>query len=374
MAYAALFIATTVPLLFLFLIHTLDLYGTGSRRALLLSFAWGALSVFIAVATYRLLQARLAFLDEDALAFFIAPILEELIKALVLIYLIRRPTFTYFVDGAIYGFAAGIGFAVFENYLYILQNLDMGLGTALGRVLSTNLMHASAGAIVGIALGFARFKRFSGRVLLMLSGLLLSILLHATFNRLVAYSGQSHLFLFAVGVGLCGVSFTALAIRRGLAIERTWISETLGLANRVTPSEASAARRLDRTNKLLAPLDTVFGPRKAKQIEEMLRLQAQLGILRKTQERSRGQPSTARALSLEIERKQQEMETLRHNIGAYTMASLRMLFPGQGDAIWQHIETTLGNQDESRQDARHNLFTLIQNRSHSPDGTSDPEE
>ena len=127
MAYAALFIATTVPLLFLFLIHTLDLYGTGSRRALLLSFAWGALSVFIAVATYRLLQARLAFLDEDALAFFIAPILEELVKALVLIYLIRRPTFTYFVDGAIYGFAAGIGFAVFIPAISLCQ-ISFGLG------------------------------------------------------------------------------------------------------------------------------------------------------------------------------------------------------------------------------------------------------
>jgi RsiW-degrading membrane proteinase PrsW (M82 family) len=362
MAYAALFMATAVPLLFLYLIHTLDLYGTGSTRAIAFSFAWGAASVFMALAIYRLAHDQLGLLSEQALVRYMAPVVEETIKALALLYLIRRPTFTYFIDGAVYGFATGVGFAVFENYLYIFQNLDIGLGTALGRVLSTNLMHASAGAMVGIALGVSRFRRFRGRALFLSGGLSLAILLHAVFNHLVARSAERQLFLFAVGVGLCGVAFTALVIRRGLATEKVWIAETLGLANRITPAESTAARRLEHADSLLDPLRTLFGDRKASQIEELLLLQAQLGILRKTRERSHQRPRTQQAISREIELKQERMEEVRRGIGAYTMASLRALFPVEGNPMWQRLAQQLATPDRTAQPAAENLFALLEAR------------
>ena len=99
-----------------------------------------------------------------------APIVEETLKALILLYLVRRPSFTYFVDGAIYGFAAGMGFAVFENYQYILGSNVPGISVAIGRVLSTNLIHASASALVGIAFGYSRFQRSWKKVLYILAG------------------------------------------------------------------------------------------------------------------------------------------------------------------------------------------------------------
>ncbi|MBK9207159.1 MAG: PrsW family intramembrane metalloprotease [Anaerolineales bacterium] len=37
-----------------------------------------------------------------------APILEEILKSLILIYLVKRAEFNYVVDGAIYGFGAGL--------------------------------------------------------------------------------------------------------------------------------------------------------------------------------------------------------------------------------------------------------------------------
>lgn len=365
----ALLTATAVPFLFLYLVRSLDLYGTGSPRAIALSFSWGAASVFIVLLGYRLIRDPLPLLpmpllDETSVMLFVAPVLEETVKALVLLYLIRRPTFTYFVDGAVYGFAAGIGFAVLENYLYIFQSVEIGLGTALGRVISTNLMHASAGAVVGIALGFSRFRRFRGRAFYLLAGLSLAILLHAAFNRLIAASGESQLFLYAVGVGLCGVAFTALAIRRGLATEKAWISETLGKANRVTPSESAALRRLDHADALLNPLITLFGKQKARQIEALLLLQAQLGILRKTRERSRHRPHTVRQLTREIDRKQASMEAVRRAIGAYTMASLRILFPVEGSPIWQRLEDTLAARSETSASAPESLFTLLESRRH----------
>ena len=370
----ALLIATAAPLVVLYLVLALDLYATGSPRAIALAFSWGAASVFIALCAYRLIRQGVGDLGEAPLFLYIAPILEETLKALVLLYLIRRPTFTYFVDGAVYGFAVGIGFAVFENYLYIFQNIGIESGAALGRVLSTNLMHAGAGAIVGISLGVSRFRRFHRRVFYVIAGLLLAILLHAAFNRLVLESGARPLFLYAVAVGLCSVAFTAFAIRRGLATERAWIAETLGMANGITSSEVSAARRLDQVPALLAPLKALFGDQKAAQIEELLLLQAQLGILRKTRERSQDQPQTTQALSREIDRKQEEMETIRRSIGAYTMASFRLLFPAEGNAIWRQLDQELRARHDRQERSQENVFTLVEKRQQERRQRSEPGE
>lgn len=371
MALVALLTATAVPLLFLFLVRTLDLYGTGSRRAIAVSFFWGAISVLIAFAFYSRAAKRI---DMSSAALNVAPLLEETLKAVVLLYLVRRPGFTYFVDGAIYGFAVGIGFAVFENYLYIFQNLDAGISAALGRVLSTNLMHAGAGAIVGVALGRSRFQRFSGRVLHLFGGLLLAVLLHAAFNHLVTRSGGSALLLYAIAVGLSALAFTALTIRHGLAAEKSWIAETLGRGDRITAAEVSATAHLQSAASLLEPMAQLFGEEKAAQIEGLLRLQAQLGILRKTQVRAQQDPDAYAALSQQIQLKQQEMEDARRAIGAYTMLSLRTLFPQETDPMWQQLQGHLAADVETTAEGeeRASLFTLLERRSTAKQQASQP--
>ena len=374
MAIAALLIATAIPLLFLYLIHTLDLYGTGSSRAIILSFCWGAVSVFIAFAVYQPVHDRLGLFDDVSLLVYFAPFLEETLKTLILLYLVRRPTFTYFVDGAVYGFAVGIGFAVFENYLYVIQNLDMGMGAALGRVLSTNLMHASAGAIVGIALGLSRFRRFSRRAFFLLVGLLLAVLFHAGFNNLLINAGVQSLFLYAAGIGTSGVAFIALVIRRGLAVEKAWISETLGAADRVTAAEAAAVRRLGHADGFLEPLTAIFGAEKAAKIVELLILQAQLGILRKTLDRAQGSVATHNALAKQLARKQEEMEAARRSVGAYTMASLRILFPEEGSPMWQRLEAALRQRPGAQQGTHVNLYSLIDSKSRGRDQRRSTEE
>jgi RsiW-degrading membrane proteinase PrsW (M82 family) len=232
MVIVAVLLATAIPLLFLYAVHTLDLYGSGSARAILLSFFWG----LPAVAVAAFLSTRLS----PGRAVLAVPLLEELLKALVLLYLVRRPSFTYFVDGAVYGFAVGIGFAIFENLLYLYQHPATGLSTAAGRVLSTNLMHAGTSAVVGVALGLARFQRFSRRALFLGAGLTLAVLFHAGFNRLVTAGGGPLLPLYAVLAGLGALAFVALTIRRGLEVQRRWIVEKLGDADRVTAAESDA--------------------------------------------------------------------------------------------------------------------------------------
>src|SRR5262249_37084964 len=154
----AFIISTVVPLVALWIIRTLDLYGTGSFRLVLASFAWGIIAFGLAFGVNRTMLVN-NIVTHDVFVRFSAPIIEEILKSLILLWLVRRPNFTYFVDGAIYGFAAGIGFAIFEDYSYVLDHSTAAMGVAVARVLSTNLMHASASALIGIAIGWARFHK-----------------------------------------------------------------------------------------------------------------------------------------------------------------------------------------------------------------------
>jgi len=53
---------------------------------------------------------------------YISPFIEETLKAIVILILIRLNRIGFLVDAAIFGFAVGAGFAVVEN-MYFLQTL-----------------------------------------------------------------------------------------------------------------------------------------------------------------------------------------------------------------------------------------------------------
>src|SRR5512143_2964854 len=182
----AFVVAALIPLGFLFAVKSLDFYQTGSAKFIIYSGVWGIVAYFLAA------QINPALINHDifstnTLVRFAAPVIEEILKGLILLYLIRHPDFKYFLDGAIYGFAAGIGFAIFENFEYILAHHSTALMLAISRVLSTNLIHATGSALIGIALGLARFNR-SGllRTFYLIAGVGLAIANHAGFNNMVS--------------------------------------------------------------------------------------------------------------------------------------------------------------------------------------------
>jgi RsiW-degrading membrane proteinase PrsW (M82 family) len=344
--FVALLIATAVPLVALYVIHTLDLYRTGEFRFLLLSFVWGIVAFVLAA---RINTATLDYnlVTLETFRRFSAPIIEEILKALILIYLVRRPQFTYFVDGAIYGFAIGIGFAIVENYSYALGNPGAALGVAVGRVLSTNLIHAAASAMMGIALGLARFQRPPARAFLPLAGLLLAMAVHVAFNNLVTRVSSGLLMVYAAGAGFGSAAVIAAAIKRGLAEEKIWIEETLGAADRVTAGEVAVVSRLADLQKVLAPLAERFGAEKAAQIERFLLLQARLGIFRKTLEKLADE-KMAQAVEAEMAKLRLEMDEARRSVGAYCMLYLRHIFPEEASPLWERLEALIEERTAAR--------------------------
>ena len=118
MQILAYLIASLIPLLSLYLIYKLDLYKTGEFTTILICGIAGVVA-FEAAGFVNGTIIRQGWLARMDVIRYAAPVIEEILKGLLLWYLVRRPKFTYFVEGAVYGFAAGIGFAIFENFQYI---------------------------------------------------------------------------------------------------------------------------------------------------------------------------------------------------------------------------------------------------------------
>src|SRR5256714_12559700 len=117
---------------------------------------------------------------------------EEIVKVLVIVAVSwKRRTFADPMDTVVYGAAAGLGFAAYENLAYLVQHADMWRSLAALRSVLTVPFHGALGIIAGayIAMGRARtalcahrhhrdWARTSSRILMLFAPLAL----HAAFD------------------------------------------------------------------------------------------------------------------------------------------------------------------------------------------------
>jgi len=105
------------------------------------------------------------------------------------------------IDYPVYFITCALGFAAFENVLYLLKLFD-GSGTVIGiltgnlRFLGSTLLHAMASAIIGSALGLSYYlNRYRGIYLFI--GIILAIVLHSIFNFFIMKgSGENFISVF----------------------------------------------------------------------------------------------------------------------------------------------------------------------------------
>ncbi|PKN92374.1 MAG: hypothetical protein CVU44_14645 [Chloroflexi bacterium HGW-Chloroflexi-6] len=355
-------IATLIPLVVLYVIFSLDLYQMGTFRNVLVAFLWGIAAFFLARELNGYLYSAQIFTRSEIVR-YAAPVGEEVLKALVLIYLVRRANFTYFVDGAIYGFAAGMGFAIFENYEYIGAS-TVGIGTAIARVISVNLIHASATALVGISLGKSRFSRVWGQLGYTLGGLLLAMFVHGLFNNITDREIPGPILVYSAVIGIAATGIIAFMIFRGLAEQRQWIEEKLGMSDRVTGGEARVVQKLADLGEVLGPLRKQFGDEKAAHVEEFLLLQARLGIKRKTLEKLPDEKMRT-AVEKEMTEIREKMEEKRRKVGSYVMLVVRNIFPGESSPLWGMLESRIQQRIDERKaegSPKVNLFANLSQR------------
>jgi len=114
----------------------------------------------------------------------VSPLVEETLKALPIVLLIRRERIGFMVDAAILGFAIGSGFAIVENLDYLHLDAHADLATWLVRGFGTALMHGGATALfASMAVSTLELRPHAGW-LAFGPGLAVAVLLHASFNIL----------------------------------------------------------------------------------------------------------------------------------------------------------------------------------------------
>jgi RsiW-degrading membrane proteinase PrsW (M82 family) len=159
-----------------------DSYKLVGLRTVLGVIAAGAL---MAGACYFINDFALHRLPLDFVAYsrYVSPLIEESVKALALVYLIRTQRVGFLVDAAIFGFAVGTGFAVVENLYYLAVRPDAQIAIWIVRGFGTAIMHGGATAIFAIvSLGLAE-KKPQGFAGVFLPGLIAATVLHSAFNH-----------------------------------------------------------------------------------------------------------------------------------------------------------------------------------------------
>lgn len=132
------------------------------KSVLSICLLWGIAS---AVAAYFLNTAIVGnfYYVFDDFSRFIAPLSEELIKALIIFILVSCRKIGFTVDALIYGFSVGTGFALFENMFYLWNLITTEyFATWIIRGFGTALMHGGATALMAAILmtGIQRNKPF----------------------------------------------------------------------------------------------------------------------------------------------------------------------------------------------------------------------
>jgi RsiW-degrading membrane proteinase PrsW (M82 family) len=195
----------------------LDSYKLVKLRAVVAVVAGGAA---VAGASYFVNAGLMSAADIDFRAFtrYVAPVTEELLKALVIVALVRLHRIGFLVDAAIFGFAVGAGFALVENVFYLHQTPGAGLGVWIVRGFGTAIMHGGATALFAV-LGLARIEQAGhAGARQYLPGFAIAVVLHSAFN---------HFFLSPIlstlGILLVLPPLLHLAFRRSEKAVGAWL-------------------------------------------------------------------------------------------------------------------------------------------------------
>lgn len=322
-------VAALLPvLLFLGLLVLLDSFKLVPLRSVLTALAAGAAAALLGSLVHRGLLAA-GVLEPATLSRYVAPGVEEALKALWVVVLLRRGRVGFLVDAAILGFAVGAGFALVENLEYLWQLPGGGIALWLVRGLGTAMLHGATTAIVAIlAKGIA--DRHPGHaVAALVPGYLAALAIHSAYNHQLLPPVLSAAVLLA---GLPLLLF--VVFEHSERLTRDWLG--VGLDSDLALVEAiSSGRALEtRVGDYLRSLAQRFPGESVADMLCLLRIQAELSI------RAKGL-LLAREAGLEppvgddVRDRLTELRYLEHSIGRTGLLAMKPIVRHDARALWQ---------------------------------------
>jgi RsiW-degrading membrane proteinase PrsW (M82 family) len=202
---------------FLISLVFLDSYKLVSLRAVILAALFGLGVAFVALLINNYLLGTLP-LDQARYKHYVAPLIEEVLKASFIVYVIRAKRVGFMVDAAILGFAVGAGFAIVENFYHVSEHVGVSLFTCLGRGFGTAVMHGGATALVGIVAQSLSERYVSIGPKVFLPAIAIAYAIHSLYNHIVVAP-----VLSVVGIVILIPLVIVLAFRQSERNLRDWL-------------------------------------------------------------------------------------------------------------------------------------------------------
>ncbi len=283
------------------------------------------------------------FLDALPMGFnnysrFVAPWIEESLKAIVIISLFRFNRIGFKLDAVISGFAVGAGFSVVENVLYLLRFPDLVPAVWMVRGLGTAVMHGTTLAIMAAIAHELAERETRGAAgdydfnpLWFVPGLLAAVAIHTLFNQfpeqpMLAMLGT----LIVAPLALMAIfRFGAGEAQQWLQVERE--------AHQAMLDTLSAGRFPDDPGgQRIAALAARSGPQTAELIREYWEVLTRLVLT--SEETLLRQSADADRVEADIGASFTRLAELKRELGCGTMAALNLLLPFSRNDYWELSE------------------------------------
>ena len=166
------------------------------KGLLAIIFILGMLAVFLVIPIQKFIQNTVG---SNSLQIISWAATEEIIKYLaVLIILYKSNIINEPIDWPIFLITAALGFAAFENTLFLIKPFSLGqatvgLMTSQLRFLGSTLLHTVASGMIGISLGLSFYLGKFAKKIFLLIGIIFAITLHSTFNFFIINNNGSNI-------------------------------------------------------------------------------------------------------------------------------------------------------------------------------------
>jgi protease PrsW len=268
--------------------------------------------------------------DFQSYARYVSPWIEELLKAGVLLFLIRTRRVGLPVDAGIAGFAIGTGFALVENLYYLASRPDTPLAVHVIRGFGTAIMHGGTATVLAMISVTLYERRPNGGLHLMLPGYLAAVALHAGFNQLLV---RPALATLATVVVLPFVIY--LVFQRSERVLRDWLDTDLDSNVQLLELINSGTFLDSPLGRVLRSLRDRFRGEDLADMLCLLRLHGELALRAKGVLLLRESGMEELALDDETRDKLAELAQLERAIGRTGMLALRPLMKSTGKDVWQ---------------------------------------
>jgi RsiW-degrading membrane proteinase PrsW (M82 family) len=268
--------------------------------------------------------------DFQSYSRYVSPWIEESLKAVVLVFLLRTRRVGLPVDAGIAGFAIGTGFALVENLYYLASRPDTALAVQVIRGFGTAIMHGGTTTVLAIISVTLYERRPNGGLHLILPGFLAAVALHAGFNQLLV---RPALATLATVLVLPFVIY--LVFQHSERVLRDWLDTDLDSNVQLLELINSGTFLGSPVGRVLESLRDRFRGENLADMLCLLRLHGELALRAKGVLLLRESGMQELALDDETRDKLAELAQLERAIGRTGMLALRPLMMATGKDIWQ---------------------------------------